>query len=105
MSISETKDEILAHLDDATRTLAPGSTSAFTTASIANHCNVSRNLASQYLNELVRAGLVVKVNARPVIFLHRRSLERYLQATQRFREGHRLRLKPFHLRRAAEGRN
>lgn len=81
MSISETKDEILAHLDDATRTLAPGSTSAFTTASIANHCNVSRNLASQYLNELVRAGLVVKVNARPVIFLHRRSLERYLQAS------------------------
>ena len=42
---------------------------------------VSRNLASQYLNELVRDGLIVKVNARPVLFLHRRGLERYLQTT------------------------
>ena len=81
MSASDTKDEILRHLDKITRELGPNSVNVFTTARIASDCTVSRNLASQYLNELVRDGLVVKVNARPVLFLHRRGLERYLQTT------------------------
>ena len=81
MSASDTKDEILRHLDKITRELGPNSVNVFTTARIASDCAVSRNLASQYLNELVRDGMVVKVNARPVLFLHRRGLERYLQTT------------------------
>ena len=80
MASADTRDEILRHLNEATRKLSPSSTNTFTTSAIASRCNVSRNLASQYLNELVRAGLVVKVNARPVLYLHRRGLERYLQS-------------------------
>ncbi len=79
MSASDTKGELLAHLNGITRELNPDSMNVFTTARIATDCNVSRNLASQYLNELVREGSVVKVGGRPVTYFHRRALERYLQ--------------------------
>ncbi len=75
----ETKQELLRHLDAATRTLDFSSLAPFTTAHIASSIMVSRNLASQYLNELVREGQAVKINTRPVIFLHKRGVERFLQ--------------------------
>ena len=62
-----------------TRELSSSNYSSFTTARIASECHVSRSLASQYLNDLVRTGQVVKVNERPVLFFHRGGLERYLQ--------------------------
>ena len=80
MSTSDTKRELLDHLDKATREMALSSVQDFSTARIATDINVSRNLASQYLNELVREGLVVKVNSHPVLYFHRRGLERFLQA-------------------------
>ncbi|MFR3876878.1 MAG: hypothetical protein ACLTYW_00530 [Collinsella sp.] len=67
MNIPETQKDLLAYLDRITREL--GSTRGgriqnrldhFTTASITDSLAISRSLASQYLNELVRAGLVVK---------------------------------------------
>lgn len=75
----ETKEEILSYLDKVTREIDPLKLVPFTTASIANACHVSRNLASQYLNELARDGRAIKVGSRPVYFLHRRDMERYLQ--------------------------
>lgn len=87
MSIPETQKDLLAYLDRITRKL--GSTRGgrtqnrldyFTTASITDSLAISRSLASQYLNELVRAGLVVKAGARPVCYFHRRSLERFFQS-------------------------
>lgn len=84
MNIPETQKDLLAYLDRITREL--GSTRGgriqnrldhFTTASITDSLAISRSLASQYLNELVRAGLVVKAGARPVCYFHRRSLERF----------------------------
>ena len=80
MSTSDTKRELLDHLDKATREMALSSVQDFSTARIAADINVSRNLASQYLNELVREGLAVKVNSHPVLYFHKRGLERYLQA-------------------------
>ena len=80
MNIPETQKDLLAYLDRITREL--GSTRGgriqnrldhFTTASITDSLAISRSLASQYLNELVRAGLVVKAGARPVCYFHRRS--------------------------------
>ncbi|MFR7797509.1 MAG: hypothetical protein ACLU37_04785 [Collinsella sp.] len=74
MNIPETQKDLLAYLDRITREL--GSTRGrriqnrldhFTTASITDSLAISRSLASQYLNELVRAGLVVKAGARPVL--------------------------------------
>ncbi len=75
----DTKQELLWHLDKVTREMSVSSLREFTTASIASAVSVSRNLASQYLNELVRDGLAVKVDSRPVLFLHRRNLGRFLQ--------------------------
>ena len=80
MSASETKYELLGYLDKATREIALSSAKNLTTAKIAQDNNVSRNLASQYLNELVREGLVVKVSSHPVLYFHKRGLELYLQA-------------------------
>lgn len=75
----DTKTDLMRHLDRMTRELSSSNYATFTTMRIASECHVSRSLASQYLNELVRAGVVVKVNERPVLFFHRAGLERYLQ--------------------------
>ncbi len=75
----DTKAEVLERLDRLTRDLDVDNIRAFTTANIASECHVSRSLASQYLNELVRQGLAIKVNARPVIFLHRHAAERFFR--------------------------
>lgn len=79
MSASETKSELLAHLEKVTREEGVDMAAALTTVQIAADVNISRTLASQYLNDFVREGAVVKVNARPVIYLHRIALERSLQ--------------------------
>lgn len=75
----DTKTEILNALDKMTREMDLCTVGVFTTAKIAAECHVSRSLASQYLNELVRQGEVVKVNARPVLYLHRHAAERYFR--------------------------
>lgn len=77
----DTKAEVLERLDRLTRDLDADNIRTFTTANIASECHVSRSLASQYLNELVRQGLAIKVNARPVIFLHRHAAERFFGAS------------------------
>ncbi len=79
MASSDTKGDLLRYLDRVTRELSLGSFGPFTTMRIASECHVSRNLASQYLNELVREGLVVKVDARPKLFFHHAAMERFLQ--------------------------
>lgn len=80
MSLPETEQEILDYLDGLTRNLDPSSLSRFTTAQIAGALSISRSHASEYLNDLVRSGLVVKAGSRPLHYFHRRSLERFLQA-------------------------
>lgn len=79
MSISETRRDLYSYLDLQTREFDPSRLDRFTTQQIACSVSVSRNLASQYLNDLVREGRVVKVGSRPVHYLHRHNLERYLQ--------------------------
>ena len=75
MPAAETRQELLNHLEKITREAKLDSVDSFTTTRIATDINVSRTLASQYANELVREGLVVKVNSRPVIYLHKASFE------------------------------
>ncbi|MCH3956936.1 MAG: PRD domain-containing protein [Olsenella sp.] len=79
MALSDTKSDLLRYLDRVTRELSPGSFAPFTTMRIASECHVSRNLASQYLNELVREGRVIKVEGRPKLFFHHAAMERFLQ--------------------------
>lgn len=78
VQLSETQQHVLALLDAQTRRFDSHSIQEFTSAAIAQALSISRNLANQYLNDLVRQHLLVRAGARPVYFFHRRSLERYL---------------------------
>lgn len=79
MAASDTKQELLRHLDFITRRLDFSNLAPFTTADIASEVSISRNLASQYLNDIVREGTGIKINSRPVLFMHKRGVERHLQ--------------------------
>lgn len=81
MNLPETEKELLAFLDSATRSIDESELDSFTTSKIAAALSISRNLSSQYLNDLVREGLVVKAGAHPVHYFHRAALERYLQTS------------------------
>ena len=51
---------------------------ACTTAEIGSQLHLSRNLVSQYLNELVKEKILIKISSRPVYFLHKESICRKL---------------------------
>ena len=51
---------------------------ACTTAEIGSQLHLSRNLVSQYLNELVKEKVLIKISSRPVYFLHKESVGRKL---------------------------
>lgn len=80
MGIYDTKRELLEYLDKLTREVSSSTMGDFTTKRVADDLHMSRSLASQYLNEFVREGVAVKINSRPVLFFHKRGLERFLQA-------------------------
>ena len=46
----------------------------FVTAAICDQLNISRNLASQYLNEWFKEGKLIKINSRPVYFFDKQAL-------------------------------
>ena len=79
MNVPETERELFSYLCSMTRDLAHTERDRFTTQGISQALTISRNLASHYLNELVRNGLVVKAGTRPVYYFSRRDLERVLQ--------------------------
>ena len=59
------RDRILEHLEALTSAVSLDDLARLSTSDIAETLIISRSLASQYLNDLVRAGLVVKVAGRP----------------------------------------
>lgn len=79
MGVPETERELFSYLCSMTRDLAHTERESFTTQGISRALTISRNLASHYLNELVRGGLVVKAGSRPVYYFSKRDLERLLQ--------------------------
>ena len=72
-----TKSTILNYMNDLTQNFDFTQVNLFTASSIANEMHVSRSLASQYLNELVKEKLIMKINSRPVYFLHRKKWKNY----------------------------
>lgn len=74
-----TKEEVYHYLEKISRDFSLRDLKRFTANDISETLNISRNLASQYLNELVKEKQAVKVNSRPVYFFHRRSIERFWQ--------------------------
>lgn len=70
------KDDLLTFLINQTDFFDPHDISKIFTAShLAQRFGLQRNTASHYLNQLVAAGVVIKINTRPVYFLHKASYE------------------------------
>lgn len=71
-----TKKEILDYLKKCCMKFDKNNLSDFTANQVSRSLNISRNLASQYLNELFKENLVIKVNSRPVYFIPKNSIEK-----------------------------
>lgn len=76
----QTERELFSYLRSQTREFAGTDLERFTTSGLSRSLSLSRNLTSHYLNDLTRAGLVVKAGARPVYYFSKKDLERVLQA-------------------------
>ena len=74
-----TKEEVYGYLEKISRNFSTKELKQFTANDISENLNISRNLASQYLNELVKETRAIKVNSRPVYFFHKRNVERSAQ--------------------------
>lgn len=70
-----TKQELLEYLSEETKKFQPEELERYSAGVISGSKSISRSLASQYLNELVKEGRLIKVNSRPVCFFHRKVLE------------------------------
>lgn len=73
--MSITKKEILNYVEELTQNLDFYDLTAFTSNSISEYMAISRSLASQYLNELNREGMLIKITSRPVYFIDKKTLE------------------------------
>lgn len=71
-----TKEELLRIVKGLTEEWNPEHLEVFTARYLGMQLNISRSLASQYLNVLVKEGSLMKVDSRPVYFFHIKSLER-----------------------------
>lgn len=79
MYMLSTKEELYLYLEKISRGYALKDLKYFTANHISESLNISRNLASQYLNELVKEERDIKVNSRPVYFFHKKNVEREAQ--------------------------
>lgn len=72
-----TKEEIVQYMIKYTEKFRMNSDlTPFTTHVAADEIRISRNLASSYLNDLVKEGVLVKAGGRPVYFFHKKTLEK-----------------------------
>ncbi len=69
------KERVYDILDSCTRTHDVRESDYFQASYIAETLHISRSLASQYMNELVGEGLLVKVASRPALFYARHAIE------------------------------
>lgn len=83
--VNSTKDLILEYMAHLSEYFDFTMVHQLTAGSISDEMHISRSLASQYLNELVKEKKVIKVNSRPVYFLHRKKMEDLYQTN--FQEG------------------
>lgn len=74
MAEKNTKDKIIEYYLDDQKQIAFELNEMFTAGFIANIVNASRSVVSQYLNEYHNDGILIKINTRPVMFLHRERL-------------------------------
>ena len=71
------KDEILRYLDAKTKTIDLQELNADLTAGgVAKALNAKRNTVSLYLNQLTKEQKLVKIETRPVHFIHKAEFEK-----------------------------
>ncbi len=76
-----TKDLILEYVSNLTESFDFTQINRFTAKSISCEMHISRSLASHYLNELVKERVVMKIDSKPVYFLHRKKMEELYNTT------------------------
>lgn len=79
---ANTKTAILVHLRSLTDTFTFENVGALTAVEISKSLYISRSLASQYLNELVKDEVLLKTNSRPVYFFHCGTLKKRFNLQQ-----------------------
>lgn len=79
--MQNTKNEILNHCIKKTIESDINDISEFSANRLSQEMNISRSLASQYLNYFVKDGTLIKIATRPVYFLHRKTIEEQYQIT------------------------
>lgn len=73
--LNQTQEDVLQYISKRTQEFPKVTPEVFTANHLAGALNISRNSASQYLNEFAKEGLLLKTNSRPVYFLNREVLE------------------------------
>ena len=74
-NLNQTQEDILKYICEWTKKFRKAKPEVFTANFLAGALNISRNSASQYLNEFAKEGILIKTNSRPVFFLERKTLE------------------------------
>lgn len=70
------KQEILKYIEEKSKRINKNILESCTASTISSEISISRSLASQYLNDLVKDKYLVKIKSRPVIFLSKFQLEK-----------------------------
>lgn len=68
------KDRVKANLEIISEKAIKSGKKGVTAQEIADILSIQRNVVSQYLNELCREGEAIKINTRPVYFVHNKSV-------------------------------
>lgn len=84
--LNRTQEDVLNYIEENTRRFKEADSSVFTANCLAGKLNISRNSASQYLNEFEREGVFLKINSRPVYFFHIKALEELYRTRLQKRE-------------------
>lgn len=71
-----TKQEILDYITFETINFSFDNAVRVSTIGVSENLNISRSLASQYLNELNKEDLIIKISTRPVYFLDKKNYEK-----------------------------
>lgn len=74
-TVLSTVNEIKEYIVNQTKNLDFANLTLFTANYVSEQTNISRSLASQYLNDLHKAGHLIKINSRPVYFFSKQILE------------------------------
>lgn len=85
MSIS-TRDMIMEYLIEKTELYGTDNLQFFTTNQISYQLSISRSLTSQYLNDLCKEELLIKISSRPVYYFYRKGLEKRYAITLELNE-------------------